>query len=159
MELLLRVGALFCLFGAIFPPVHAEIFTALVHMEGLVELEGELASQLRDYIRREKDRLRELERWDMCLFADDSYLYVILLVACVIIVGVTWWMPCHTMGVMSCVTLWVSCHIMTWVSCQMSCHISHITTCIQCKSFVLCSVLVCCHCTYQCGTCCRLQVS
>ena len=61
MERLLRV----CLFGAIFPLVHAEIFTALVHMEGLVELEGELACQLRDYIRREKDRLRELERWDM----------------------------------------------------------------------------------------------
>ena len=105
------MGALFCLFGAIFPPVHAEIFTALVHMEGLVELEGELASQLRDYIRREKDRLRELERWDMCLFADDSYFHVILLATCVIIVGVTWWMPCHTVGVMSCVTLWVSCHV------------------------------------------------
>lgn len=76
MEMLLRVGALFCLFGAIFPLVHAEIFTALVHMEGLVELEGELASQLRDYIRREKDRLRELERWVMCLFDVDMYLHV-----------------------------------------------------------------------------------
>ena len=62
MEVLLLVGTLFSLLGAIVLPVHSEMFTALVHMEGLVELEGTLASELRGYIRREKDRLRELER-------------------------------------------------------------------------------------------------
>lgn len=62
MEVLLRVGALFCLYGAVVLPVHSEMFTALVHMEGLVELEGSLASELRGYIKREKDRLGELER-------------------------------------------------------------------------------------------------
>ena len=74
--MLLRVGALLCLFGAIFPLVRAELFTALVHMEGLVELEGELASELRSYIRREKDRLRELERWSVRLFVVETCTFV-----------------------------------------------------------------------------------
>jgi prolyl 4-hydroxylase len=39
-----------------------EMFTALVHMEGLVELEEELSNQLRQYIEMEKTRLAELER-------------------------------------------------------------------------------------------------
>ena len=62
VKMLLRLGGLLCLLGAISPLVRSEMFTALVHMEGLVKLEGELASELRGYIRREKDRLRELER-------------------------------------------------------------------------------------------------
>ena len=128
MELLLRVGALFCLFGAIFPIVHAEIFTALVHMEGLVELEGELSSQLRDYIRREKDRLRELERWDMCILSCHPTSGMCYHRGCHMVDVVSHCgchVMCHTVGVMSCVTLWMSCHIMTWVLCQMSCHMSH----------------------------------
>ena len=70
------MGALFCLFGAIFPLVRGELFTALVHMEGLVELEGELTSKLRSYIRREKDRLRELERWNVHLFVAETCTFV-----------------------------------------------------------------------------------
>ena len=62
------MGALLCLFGAILPLVRAKLFTALVHMEGLVELEGKLASELRSYIRRERDQLCELERWSVRLF-------------------------------------------------------------------------------------------
>ena len=70
--MLLCVEALLCLFGAIFPLVRAELFTVLVHMEGLVELEGELASELRSYIRREKDWLCELERWNVHLFVAET---------------------------------------------------------------------------------------
>ena len=56
--------------------MHAEMFTALVHMEGLVELEGELASELRSYIRREKDWLCELERWSVRLFVAETCTFV-----------------------------------------------------------------------------------
>ena len=52
--------------------MHAELFTVLVPMEGLVELEGELASELRRYIRRKRDRLRELERWSVRLFVVET---------------------------------------------------------------------------------------
>ena len=43
-------------------PAMSEMFTALVHMEGLVELEEDLAGQLRNYIQKEKNRLTELEK-------------------------------------------------------------------------------------------------
>lgn len=38
------------------PPTHGELFTALVHMEGLLDLEVELLGSLNSYITAERER-------------------------------------------------------------------------------------------------------
>jgi len=44
------------LLGQIMSPSRCELFTALVHMEGLLDLEVELLSSLNAYITAEKER-------------------------------------------------------------------------------------------------------
>lgn len=51
--------ALVCLALALWPPtVRGEVFTALVHMEGLVALEKELLGGLEAYLQLERERCR-----------------------------------------------------------------------------------------------------
>jgi len=50
--LVLCVACMWCGLG----PVQGEMFTALVHMEGLMELETELLGSLNSYIAAEKQR-------------------------------------------------------------------------------------------------------
>lgn len=50
------LGISLILLGQVMSPGRCELFTALVHMEGLLELEMELLSSLNSYIVAEKER-------------------------------------------------------------------------------------------------------
>ena len=67
MQLVLGMSSttllLLCSLGVVIPSlVCGEMFTALVHMEGLVELEEQLVQHLKSYIRKEEERLGELKK-------------------------------------------------------------------------------------------------
>jgi prolyl 4-hydroxylase len=55
--------SLFLMVALSLPRCNGEMFTALIHMEGLLGLERELLHQLNTYIVTEKNRLKELEEF------------------------------------------------------------------------------------------------
>lgn len=67
------LGICLILLGDVMIPSRCELFTALVHMEGLLELEKELLASLNSYITAEKERCVERgPSIDVC-----TYLYVV----------------------------------------------------------------------------------
>ena len=55
---LLQITALLCVWNI----AHSELFTALVELEKVLHAENEVATDLREYIAREEQRLQQLRK-------------------------------------------------------------------------------------------------
>lgn len=58
----ISLGICLILLGQVMIPSRCELFTALVHMEGLLDLEVELLASLNSYITAEKERFATKEQ-------------------------------------------------------------------------------------------------